>query len=127
MTSRVEVALDWMDAIMDGASVDAPEVIPGSTRLVLEQNQPNPFNPATTITYLITGSGGSRPERTRLEIVNVLGQRVATLVDRDLGPGQYSATWDGRDTNGRMVASGLYFYRLTRDGQSETRKMILIK
>ncbi len=93
----------------------------------LSQNTPNPFNPATKISYVITGANGGRIDRTRLEVFNIIGQRVITLVDRDESPGQYEVTWDGRDALGRAVASGLYFYRLTRGNQDETRKMMLLK
>ncbi len=126
-TSLMAKILDFFGDIPTDVADQNSMAINLPAKLVLKQNQPNPFNPATTISYVITGSGSSRPERTRLEVVNILGQRVATLVDRDLGPGQYSVTWDGRDSNGRIVASGLYFYRLTRASQSETRKMVLIK
>jgi hypothetical protein len=96
------------------------------TRFSLNQNYPNPFNPITTISYVITGAG-PRLDNTRLDIINILGQHIKTLVDRDEVPGQYSITWDGRDETGREVASGLYFYRLTRGNQDETKKMLLLK
>jgi immune inhibitor A len=105
----------------DGMAINLP------SRFKLDQNYPNPFNPVTTISYLITGAGGSRIDRTRIEIFNVLGQKVRTLVDRNEVPGQYSVLWDGYDDSGREVASGLYFYRLTRGDQNESKKMILLK
>jgi M6 family metalloprotease-like protein len=95
-------------------------------RFNLEQNYPNPFNPVTKISYVITGVG-PRIDHTRLEVFNILGQQVRMLVDKDQVPGEYSVDWDGRDEQGREVASGLYFYRLTRGDQNETRKMILLK
>ena len=94
--------------------------------LSLSQNYPNPFNPVTNISYVITGAG-PRVDRTRLEIFNILGQSVRILVDRDEVPGQYMVAWDGYDQQGSEVASGLYFYRLTRGDQKQTRKMILLK
>ena len=105
----------------DGMAVNLPD------KIRLSQNCPNPFNPSTRITYLVAGQAGSRTDRTLLEVFNILGQRVARLVDRDEVPGEYVVTWDGRDEQGGTAASGIYFYRLTRGGQSETRKMILLK
>ena len=57
----------------------------------------------------------------------MLGQKVTTLVDRVQLPGQYSIVWDGANSHGRPVATGVYFYRLTRGEDSESRKMILLK
>jgi len=95
--------------------------------LKLEQNSPNPFNPTTRISYTITGSHGGGMNPTRLEIFNLLGQRIATLVDGVQGPGQYEVTWDGKDYNHQQVASGVYFYRLTRANLTESKKMVLLK
>jgi len=94
--------------------------------LNLGQNYPNPFNPVTTISYVITGAG-PRYDRTRLEIFNVAGQKVRTLVDRDEIPGEYTVLWDGRDQAGREVSSGIYFYRLVRGEQEQSKKMLLLK
>jgi hypothetical protein len=83
----------------------------------LSQNYPNPFNAVTTIRYQL-------PERieVKLEIFNVRGQQVATLVDRVQNSGYYSVKWDAG-----AVSSGLYFYRLSAGEFSDTRKLILIK
>jgi hypothetical protein len=85
----------------------APEYMPD--RITLAQNYPNPFNPETTIPFSISGSSRYR---VRLEIYNVLGQKVHTLVNDLLPPGEYEIKWDGRDRQGNSVASGLYIYRL---------------
>lgn len=97
------------------------------TVLKLEQNFPNPFNPTTQISYTITGSHGGGMIQTRLDIYNLLGQRIATLFDGVQGPGEYEVTWDGRDYNHQQVASGVYFYRLTRGDKNESKKMVLLK
>jgi hypothetical protein len=89
----------------------------------LDQNYPNPFNAATTITFAVTG----RAVNTKLEIFNVLGQQVATLIDGPVEPGRHSQVWDGTDRTGTPVASGLYFYRLTTGNRAETKKMVLLK
>ena len=88
----------------------------------LEGNIPNPFRARTEFTWAI-----ARPGRVRLEIFNVRGQLVRTLVDAVRAPGRYRYQWDGRDQRGAPVASGSYFYRLTANGFTETRRMIRIR
>jgi hypothetical protein len=83
----------------------------------LLQNYPNPFNNRTTITYR-----NSWPQRVKLEIFNVLGQRIETLVDKFQQPRNYSVVWDARS-----CSSGIYFYRLTAGQFQKTRKFLLIK
>ncbi|MFH1699899.1 MAG: M6 family metalloprotease domain-containing protein [Candidatus Zixiibacteriota bacterium] len=95
-------------------------------RFKLNQNYPNPFNPITKINYLVTGAG-TRFDRTRIDVFNIIGQHVLTLVDRYEMPGEYQVTWDGCGQNGESVASGIYYYRLTRGDQSETKKMVFLK
>ena len=87
----------------------------------LGQNYPNPFNPSTIIPYRLPVS-----IRVRLEVFNVLGQRMATLVDAEQPAGFHTATWDGTDAAGRGVAAGLYLYRLVGDGVRLTRSMVLL-
>ena len=87
----------------------------------LGQNYPNPFNPSTLIPYQL-----AVPSPVRLEVFNVLGQRVAMLVDGQQGAGSYVARWDGTDASGRAAASGVYFYRLTVAGAHQTGKMVLV-
>lgn len=87
------------------------------TSVLLYQNYPNPFNPATTI-------GFDLPSRTtvRIEVLNILGQKVASLVDGPLVAGKYEIPFDGSG-----LASGIYFYRFEAGDYRETRKMILLK
>ncbi len=85
--------------------------------IVLEQNYPNPFNPSTVISFFLR-----RPENIQLAVYNVLGQKVATIVDERLNSGPHSFTF-----NSGSLASGIYFYRLETDDLSETRKMTLIR
>jgi len=89
----------------------------------LAQNFPNPFNPETVIRY-------SLPEAATvtLEIYNMLGQKVRTLVDHTQQAADfYSLNWNGRDDNGKALASGMYLYRLTAGSYVNTRKMVLMK
>lgn len=67
------------------------------------------------------------PALTNLSVFNVLGQKVATLVNEVQGVGPYSVEWDGATDSGAKVASGIYFYRLTHGEMAETKKMILMK
>lgn len=92
------------------------------TTYQLNQNYPNPFNPETQINYSLPRSG-----KVTLTIFNLLGQRIATLVDREQPAGNHTAFWDGATEGGEPVASGVYFYRLKSAGFSQVRKMILLK
>ena len=88
----------------------------------LTQNYPNPFNPSTTISYdLADGSD------VRLEIYNIMGQLVKTLVSEQQAAGRYRVVWNGQDTGTRQVASGVYFYRLQADGFQAVKKLMLLK
>jgi hypothetical protein len=89
----------------------------------LRQNLPNPFNPTTTIVFDVPFDAG----HVRLAIYDVAGRLVRTLVDGDLGPGHKTVVWNGRNQRGQMSASGVYFYRLTGNGFSATKKMVLLK
>lgn len=93
----------------------------------LEQNYPNPFNANTTIRFEIPFSQSGESVRATMKIYNILGRKVRTLVDEALPPGRHQVIWDGKDDFGNQVASGMYFYRLTLPGFSESRKMTLLK
>jgi len=115
----------------------------GTSGFQLEQNYPNPFNPETTIPFTLGDElfVDGRPAVVSVRIFNLLQQLVAYPValghpagqglelsqlefDR---PGHYEAFWDGMDQSGRQVASGIYFMQLTVNGQSQTRKMYVLK
>lgn len=83
----------------------------------LEQNYPNPFNPTTEIAFTLPAAS-----EVRLDIFNILGQKVTTLVDGLMAAGKHTITWGGGS-----VASGVYYYRLTVDSFVETKKMLLLK
>ena len=91
------------------------------TDFVLGQNYPNPFNPSTIIPYQLPTAG-----HVRLEVFNVLGQRLATLVDAEQSAGTYTAQWDATDAAGRAVGAGVYIYRLSSGGMIESRRMVLV-
>ena len=100
----------------------------------LLQNYPNPFNPETTIQFgvasnveLNSQSSSNGFQRVTIDIFNIKGQRVRTLVNGEYVPGKHSVVWNGRDDNGVSVGSGIYFYRMNTAGFSATKKMVLIK
>jgi hypothetical protein len=88
----------------------------------LAQNYPNPFNPATTIRFDLP-----RSEEIGLAVYNLTGQKVATLVHGLREAGAYTLRWDGRDDDGRELASGVYLYRLEAGERVETRKLLLLR
>ncbi|MFQ5799537.1 MAG: T9SS type A sorting domain-containing protein, partial [Bacteroidota bacterium] len=83
----------------------------------LMQNYPNPFNPSTTIEFSVPRSGYAT-----LQVYNMLGEHLATLVSENLHPGRYNVRW-----NARGVSSGIYFYRLQAGEFLETKKLVLVK
>jgi len=94
----------------------------------LEQNFPNPFNGETVISYqlsVIRDQGSENRLHVRLEIYNILGQKVRTLVDELRKPGRHRVSWDGRDDHGNALPSGLYWYRLQTRDFVATRRMVL--
>jgi hypothetical protein len=117
-------ALNLRDTLVTTVTFDSPTGVTStpSYGLVLSQNVPNPFNPTTSISYVL-------PKRTRvtLRIYNVEGRPVATLVDGVEAPGPHAADWNGRNEAGAPQPSGVYFYRLKAGEQLLTRKMVLIK
>jgi len=88
----------------------------------LSQNVPNPFNPVTEIRYELPSE-----MPVLLNIYNVSGRRVRTLVNTRQAAGPHHVPWNGRDEDGRRVASGVYFYTLAVPGFTQTRKMVSLK
>ena len=102
-----------------------------STRLL--GNYPNPFNPTTTIKFRIENSElriegrGESITSVKIEIFNIKGQKLRSLVNGDYREGEHSVIWNGTDDHNSPVTSGIYFYRFTTDNYIETKKMLLIK
>jgi len=89
----------------------------------LSQNYPNPFNPSTWIYFELARHG-----HVNLSVYNILGQKIQTLVDKNLPAGvNYSAWWNGKDSFEQDMTSGIYIYKLTSNGKTLTRKMMLLK
>jgi hypothetical protein len=100
--------------------VSGPPSVPVVT--LLEQNAPNPFNPTTVIRFSI-----AEPGWVRLVVYDVGGRPVRVLVDGERQANRYEVTWDGRDSAGRLVASGVYLYCLEAADYSGSKKMVLLK
>ncbi len=92
------------------------------TDFVLEGNYPNPFNPATEIEYALP-----QQVHVTLTVYDASGREVRRLVDTSQAPGRYRVRWDGKDTRGHSVRSGVYFYRLSTDFWRKTQSMVLLK
>jgi hypothetical protein len=88
----------------------------------LNGNYPNPFNPETTISYSVKEAG-----RVKLEIYNIRGQLVRTLVDADHASGHYKQVFNSKDNRGRSISSGVYLLRMSAPGYQKTSKMILMQ
>ena len=101
-------------------SPDPGPLVPGS--IVLKQNYPNPFNPSTTIEFSL-----ERPGLVDLRVIDLLGRTVRQLINGHRAVGLHSILWDGRDSDGRLVASGTYFYRMIVGSEQVTKKMELVK
>ena len=104
-----------------GASIDE-----GSSSLpkkfTLHQNYPNPFNPSTAITFDL-----KQREKINLDIYDMNGNHIANLVNNTFTPGTHTVRWQGLTTEGEIVPSGVYLYRLSAGNKSQTRKMLFIK
>lgn len=115
--ANAAAAKERYDLITD---VDENETMPLSFDLY--QNYPNPFNPTTSISFSLQDGG-----KVILDVFNVLGQKVKTLLRGQLPTGEHTIEWDATDDRDKKVASGVYFYRLTSEKRSQTRKMVLLK
>jgi hypothetical protein len=92
----------------------------------LYQNYPNPFNITTNIEYTVPDVGG-QPVEVLVQVFNIIGQKIKTLVKGNHEGGRYVTTWDATNNNGEVVATGVYFIRLWSPGQMLTMKMLLAK
>nr|MBC8416060.1 T9SS type A sorting domain-containing protein [Candidatus Cloacimonadota bacterium] len=114
------INLEFQEEWVNPVSINENTVTPSTVKLF---NYPNPFNPQTTIIF----STAENAENAELVIYNVKGQKVKMLVNEVLPAGEHSVIWDGRDSNGKRVGSGVYFYKLKAGRMEKVKKMILIK
>ena len=95
---------------------------PKPSDFVLSQNYPNPFNPLTNIQFTL-----KKNAQVKINVYNMLGQKVKTLVNRKMTAGSHIVAWDGQDNNGNKMASGIYYYRLESGSFNKARKMVMLK
>lgn len=122
-TEPGQIAFDEVHPDFPAVSV-ALSGVAGSlpTEYALDQNYPNPFNPTTEIGFALPANAD-----VELSIFNVLGQKVATLVEGQQPAGYHTVTWNGTNSDGSSVASGIYFYRITSEKFNTSKKMMLLK
>ena len=108
------------ESMQTGVSSEKHRGLP--ERFALYQNYPNPFNPTTTIAFDLDRSGD-----VTVAIYNMLGQKVRTLINKKMTKGHHTVRWDGRDDAGNLLASGIYYCRLSADKRHAVRKMLLMK
>jgi hypothetical protein len=125
---------DILNVVCGFPGVDNPVVVPTGTvatddenfvpeKFALKQNYPNPFNPSTQISFDVPEGS----EQVIVNIYNILGQNVNTLVNEVMSPGSYTLEWDATDILGNPVASGIYFYELRSETFIARKKMLLIR
>ena len=115
-TARPKLTINYNPLVGVGPTHEQP------SSFALHQNYPNPFNPSTTIRYEL-----SQESHAILKIYDILGREVTTLVNAQQSPGTHSIAWNGEDRSGRILGSGLYFYRLTAGSAVLSRMMMLMK
>jgi len=120
------VTLDYIaydrdnNILASGAASIAVTAVP--VEYTLHQNYPNPFNPVTTILYDLPENGF-----TEVVIYDIMGREVTTLIRNEKTAGYHSIVWDGRNSHGRIVGAGMYFYQVRSGSFIKTRKMLLLK
>ncbi|MDP8232930.1 MAG: T9SS type A sorting domain-containing protein [Candidatus Zophobacter franzmannii] len=118
--AQCEFAID--NIYWDGGTVSNDEETAEISNFELNQNYPNPFNPSTTISYNL-----NEKSFVEIEIYNLKGQKINTLLSDNRAKGNHSVEWDGKDQSKHHVSSGVYFYKLKVNDQSSMKKMILLK
>jgi hypothetical protein len=122
LKSHAKFAKEFYKSISDKVTSIETEEENIPSDYMLYQNYPNPFNPTTTIEYALPTEGN-----VKLEVYNSLGQLVNVLVERYQNAGRQKVSWNGKDSYGSSVSSGIYFYRLKTNNFSQVKKMILMK
>lgn len=113
-------SMNYIDVELTEPTGVADDNAPPAVALI--QNHPNPFNPRTTIAYVVPSEG-----RVTVTVFDARGRVVRTLVDEPKQPGEHTVSWDGRDDDGHPLASGVYFHRLEAGGFARVGKMVLVR
>jgi hypothetical protein len=117
---QCEFALD--DIYWDGGTIDSQENTIDLQQFTLQQNFPNPFNPTTNINFSLKNASN-----VQIDIFNLKGQRVKTLISQTINAGEHSITWNGNDDSNSPVSSGIYYYKISTEFGEDTKKCILMK
>ena len=104
-------------AVLEMAGANTPDAYS------LGNATPNPFNPSTVIEFTVPDAEA----HVKLQVFNAAGQLVATLADQTMTAGKYRADWDARDASGKLVSSGVYYYRMEAGSFVEARAMTFLK
>jgi hypothetical protein len=116
ITEEFQKVFSDPSAVNEDYAAESPQVF------ILSWNAPNPFNPATVISFRLLRSSSAC-----LSIYDAIGREVAVLAEGFMSAGNHEVRWNGRDSKGAPVSSGVYFYRLEAGGKAETRKMMLMR
>ena len=122
---KVELDLDNTEygvGVFSSGTVQVMDVLAIPEEYTLSQNYPNPFNPSTMISFTVPSEG-----HVLLNIYDITGRLIMTLVDENLGSGYHEVSWDGTDMFSSNVSAGLYIYSLQAEGVALNRKMVLMK
>ena len=115
-----EFDVDWVQVLSIIATSTDRHMLPEG--YALKQNYPNPFSRRTIIEYEMGQTGHAL-----VQVFDLLGRRVATLVNADMPSGVHQIEWDGRTDNGAVAANGVYFYRMQVAGAQKTRSMVVVR
>jgi hypothetical protein len=105
----------------EGTGTDGKDLVPGFSA-ILGQNYPNPFNPNTSIQFIL-----EEPDKVEIEVYNLKGQKVRTLVNGRYDSGEFTVNWNGKNDYDKDEVSGIYFYKMRTSSRSQIRKMILLR
>lgn len=124
--NRIESNSDYTPGVYTDL-IDLSYFVPNSSQEVAPvtiqaSNYPNPFNPETTITYAIPKTG-----QVNIEIYNLKGQKVKTLINQKIEAGTHRVVWNGKDQDGKSVSSGVYFFKVKTEEDAQVKKMLLMK
>jgi hypothetical protein len=112
----------FLSEVLFGVTGIPPGYMPSLSGVVLHQNYPNPFNPSTTIRFDLPHAA-----HVKLSVYNIKGELVAVIADRHMTEGRKEMGWAAKDSRGRALASGVYFYRLVAGDFVQTKKMVLLR
>jgi len=131
---KKEILIDW-DHIKENigirfyTAIYTPDSLtsvnePSSTinDYMLEQNFPNPFNLSTQVRFVLPNNS-----KVSIKVYNLLGKEIATLLDKEMSPGNYTVIWEAKDSDGKLIPSGVYLIRFMAGNYTKTIKAVLLK